>query len=215
MYKGDKTIKKSQQEIRRVDFNKKATEYEILEVLEFDSTRKRMSVIIRDLETKQITLYCKGAESFIIKKCKAGNFQQCLSDIEQFGEKGWRTLALAYKEMTESEYREAKDLLTDAYNDILERNKRIAEAFEVIESDLTLIGSTAVEDKLQEDVAVTLETLRRAGIKIWVLTGDKKETAINISNSCKHFARHMEHLIITDLKSPRDIENRLSQFEKQ
>ena len=98
-------------------------------------------------------------------------------------------MALAYKELTEADYAAIKAMLTSAYNDIVARNRLIGEAFELIESGMTLIGSTAIEDKLQEDVALTLETLRRGGIKIWVLTGDKTETAINISNACKHFSQ--------------------------
>lgn len=189
-------------------------EYEILDTLEFDSTRKRMSVIVRDLQTNRITLYCKGAEAFIIKKCIRGNFQQCLSDIEKFGEQGWRTLALSYKDLSESDYQNIKSVLNSAYNNIMNREELIADAFDTIESDLTLIGSTAVEDKLQEDVAVTLETIRRAGIKVWVLTGDKKETAINISNSCKHFSPNMEHLDITGMKCRAQIDMRLRQFSQ-
>lgn len=215
VYKGDRTIKSTKQIIRTVDYKGEPKTWEILEILEFDSTRKRMSVILRDQNTNKIILYCKGAESFIIKKCVAGDVQQCLADIDKFAEQGWRTLALAYKELSEADYQKSKELLNDAYNDILERNERIAAAFESIESGLTLIGSTAVEDKLQEDVAETLESLRKAGIKIWVLTGDKKETAINISNSCKHFSKNMEHLIITDLKTGAEIEARLKLFNKQ
>ncbi len=174
-----------------------------------------MSVILRDRATHRIILYCKGAESFMIKKCISGDFEQTLSTIENFGAQGWRTLALAYKELSEADYTVVKNLLNSAYNDIIDRNTRISMAFDEIESGLALIGSTAVEDKLQENVAETLETIRRAGIKVWVLTGDKKETAINISNSCKHFSSAMEHLDITDLKTRADIEKRLSLFKQQ
>jgi len=151
----------------------------------------------------------------MIKKCISGDFEQTLSTIENFGAQGWRTLALAYKELSEADYTVVKNLLNSAYNDIIDRNTRISMAFDEIESGLALIGSTAVEDKLQENVAETLETIRRAGIKVWVLTGDKKETAINISNSCKHFSSAMEHLDITDLKTRADIEKRLSLFKQQ
>lgn len=112
MYKGDTTIKSTKEIIRKIDFRGVQRSWEILEILEFDSTRKRMSVILRDSVSNRIILYCKGAESFIIKKCTQGDFQQCLSDIEKFGEKGWRTLALAYKEISEAQYLEAKVRLT-------------------------------------------------------------------------------------------------------
>ena len=174
-----------------------------------------MSVILREKSTKRIVLYCKGAEMFVMKKCISGDFKKCNADIDHFAEQGWRTLALATKQITDTEYLEIKNLLNDALNDILDRNKKVALAYDKIESDMQLLGATAVEDKLQEDVAITLETIRLAGIKIWVLTGDKKETAINISNSCKHFAKHMEKLIITDLKTGEEIYERLKNFNEQ
>lgn len=90
----------------------------------------------------------------------------------------------------------------------------LAKCYDEIESGLELLGATAVEDKLQEDVAGTLEKLRRGGIKIWVLTGDKRETAVNISNSCKHFCDSMIKLMLTDLKEPKDIKTRLEHFKK-
>ena len=190
-------------------------QYELLEILDFDSSRKRMSVIIKDLSTKKIILYCKGAESFVIKKCTSGDFQRCMADIDFFAEQGWRTLALASKQLTETEYLKIKNLINEALNDILERNKKISIAYDIIESGMQLLGATAVEDKLQEDVSITLETIRLAGIKIWVLTGDKKETALNISNSCKHFAKHMEKLIITDSKNGKEINETLKLFDKK
>ena len=98
---------------------------------------------------------------------------------------------------------------------VLNREKKLIKAFEDAESGLELIGASAVEDKLQEDVAITLEALRRAGIKIWVLTGDKRETAINISHSCKHFSDEMIKLPITDLTNADDIKARIEMFERQ
>ena len=153
-------------------------EYEMLQILEFDSTRKRMSVIIRDLQKDKILVMCKGAESAIFKNCSTNmaDISRCNADIKRFGEQGWRTLALSIKELTAEEYGVVESNLLDAYNDIVNREEKLEQAYETIESNLKLVGATAVEDKLQEDVANTLESLRRAGIKIWVLTGDKKET---------------------------------------
>ena len=199
--------------IRTIKFFDKYKKYELLDTLEFDSTRKRMSVILRDLETNKLFVYCKGAETFIIKKCTSGDFQTCMRDIDSFAEQGWRTLAFSYKSITEQDYKTMKNNIIEAYNDILNRSEKLALAFENIESGLTLVGATAIEDKLQEDVAITLETIRQAGIKIWVLTGDKKETAINISHSCKHFSNDMEKLIITDLKDRSQIEKLINEFK--
>jgi phospholipid-translocating ATPase len=201
--------------IRTVKINNKDLKYELLQVLEFDSTRKRMSVIVESSDTNQIYLFCKGAESSMFKCCSTGNIQACESDIKRFAHEGWRTLALAYKKLSTQEYKKCALLLKNAYNDILNRNEMLANAYDEIESDMVLLGATAVEDKLQEKVAETLELVRQAGIKVWVLTGDKKETAVNISNSCKHFSDEMVKLDITDLKKHDLIKARLEYFDKQ
>lgn len=199
VFEGDyKDIRSGNKQIRCVKYLKEKKKYEILDILEFDSTRKRMSIILKELETNKIILYCKGAESFVIQNCTQGDFEQCYSDINKFAENGWRTLALSMKELNEKDYFQIKSKLNAAYNDILDRKARIAQVFNEIESDLELIGATAIEDKLQDDVADTLETIRKAGIKVWVLTGDKKETAINISHSCRHFSSDMHKFILTD-----------------
>jgi len=177
-----------------------------------------MSVILKEIETNKIIVYCKGAESFVIKNCidnsnGNSNFEQCYSDINRFAENGWRTLALSMKQISEEEYKQIKIKLNSAYNDILDRKNKISQIFDEIESNLTLIGATAIEDKLQDDVADTLETIRMAGIKVWVLTGDKKETAINISHSCKHFSNDMNNkFILTDETDSVKIKNELIKF---
>jgi phospholipid-translocating ATPase len=189
--------------------------YELLDVLEFDSNRRRMSVTIRDLQDGRIMLLCKGAESAIFKSCTSGDLSRCNADIKKFAEKGWRTLACGYRYMSEEEYRVASAKLTDAFNDINNRKKRLADVYDDIESGLSLIGATAVEDKLQEQVADTLEFLREGGIKVWVLTGDKKETAINISNSCKHFNNDMVRMDLAGLKDVGQIKKKLSFFKNR
>lgn len=105
-------------------------------------------------------------------------------------------------------------MLNEAYNDLTKREEKLKSVFEKVETNFQLIGATAVEDRLQEDVPATLEALRRAGIKIWVLTGDKKETAINISTSCKHFSSDMHKLISTDLDTDEEIKLRLKNQQK-
>lgn len=76
-------------------------------------------------------------------------------------------------------------MYTEALNSLVDRDDRVAEVAEKLEFDFDLVGSTALEDKLQDGVPETIEMIRNAGIKLWVLTGDKIETAINIGYSCK------------------------------
>jgi phospholipid-translocating ATPase len=84
VYQGDQNIKSTKQIIRTVEHRGEARNWEILEILEFDSTRKRMSVILREQATSRIVLYCKGAESFVVNKCIKGDVNQCLADIKRF-----------------------------------------------------------------------------------------------------------------------------------
>lgn len=77
-----------------------------------------------------------------------------------------------------------------------DREKKMEEVQDIIEQNLTLVGATAIEDKLQDKVGETIEYLRKTGIKVWVLTGDKIETAINIGISCRLINNKMEKLIV-------------------
>lgn len=172
-----------------------------MHILEFDSIRKRMSVITKCLESKKIFVFTKGAEDSIFSICKIeSGIDEYQRAIDSFAMHGWRTLALAFKEITQDDYEFYEGLLNEAFNDISDKHKEtVRKVYETIEKDLNLIGCTAVEDRLQEGVSSTLVDLQRAGIKIWVLTGDKKQTAINISDSCKHFSQTMKKMVLTDL----------------
>jgi magnesium-transporting ATPase (P-type) len=180
VYEGDTKVKSSSKTIRAVKFSPRKSNnqrgerrtYEILHILDFDPTRKRMSVIVNDMKSNEKILFCKGADNFIFKKCRADcNVESCSKSITYFSKKGWRTLALTYRILSETEYEFYDNLLISSSNDITNREIRMSAAFEEIESNLILVGATAIEDKLQDDVEDTLESLRMAGLKIWVLTG--------------------------------------------
>lgn len=160
-----------------------AERYVPLKVLEFNSTRKRMSVIVRTPEGK-VVLYCKGADSVIYARLAANhdpNVQEATSrDLESFANGGLRTLCVAYRYLDEQEYLDwsrTYDLATAAMQD---REEEIEKACDLVEKNLTILGVTALEDKLQEGVPETIELLHGAGIKLWILTGDKVQTAIEI-----------------------------------
>ena len=183
--------------------------YELLEILEFNANRRRMSVIVRDLQMNQIMLLCKGAESAIFKCCVEGEISKCDANVKQFAQDGYRTLALAYKLLNEKEFQMIAEKIKKAYGNIIMRNTMLAQAFDEIEQQLILVGATAVEDKLQEKVSETIEFMREGGIKVWVLTGDKMETAINISNSCKHFDSNMIKMELTEFENMIILENKI------
>uniref|UniRef100_A0A0V0IZF0 Phospholipid-transporting ATPase n=1 Tax=Solanum chacoense TaxID=4108 RepID=A0A0V0IZF0_SOLCH len=178
--------------------------YKILNVLEFNSTRKRMSVIVKD-EDGKILLLSKGADSIMFERLgKSGRRfeQETREHVNEYADAGLRTLILAYRELSEEEYNTFNEKFLEAKNSVSEDRESIIDAVtDKIEKDLILLGATAVEDKLQPGVPDCIDKLAQAGIKIWVLTGDKMETAINIGYACSLLRQGMNQIIIT-LESP-------------
>uniref|UniRef100_A0A8C4Y6R0 Phospholipid-transporting ATPase n=1 Tax=Gopherus evgoodei TaxID=1825980 RepID=A0A8C4Y6R0_9SAUR len=173
--------------------------FELLEMLSFDSVRRRMSVIVRSV-AGDIFLFCKGADSSIFPRVTEGKIDQIRSRVERNAVEGLRTLCVAYKKFTRKEYDSVCKLLQNAKLALHDREKKLAEAYEQIEKDLILLGATAVEDQLQEKAADTIEALQKAGIKVWVLTGDKMETAAATCYACKLFRRNTQLLELTTKK---------------
>ncbi|XP_034398992.1 phospholipid-transporting ATPase IA isoform X3 [Cyclopterus lumpus] len=173
--------------------------YELLHVLEFTSTRKRMSVIMRTPSGK-IRLYCKGADTVIYDRlADSSRYKEItLKHLEQFATEGLRTLCFAVADVSESSYQQWLEIHHRACTSLQNRSLKLEESYELIEKNLQLLGATAIEDKLQDKVPETIETLMKADIKIWILTGDKQETAINIGHSCKLLTKNMGMLVINE-----------------
>ncbi|XP_077216942.1 putative phospholipid-transporting ATPase 4 isoform X2 [Tasmannia lanceolata] len=175
-------------------------EFKVLNLLEFSSKRKRMSVIVRD-EGGQILLLCKGADSIIFERlAKNGRVyeEDTTRHLNEYGEAGLRTLVLAYRKLDESEYSAWNSEFFKAKTTIgPERDALLERVADLMEKDLILIGATAVEDKLQKGVPQCIDKLAQAGLKIWVLTGDKMETAINIGFACSLLRQGMKQIVIS------------------
>ncbi|KAJ6769383.1 putative PHOSPHOLIPID-TRANSPORTING ATPASE [Salix koriyanagi] len=190
--------------------------YEILNVLEFNSTRKRQSVVCR-YPNGRLVLYCKGADTVIYERLASGNDdlkKVNRAHLEQFGSAGLRTLCLAYRDLSPETYESWNEKFIQAKSSLRVRETKLDEVAELIEKDLILIGSTAIEDKLQEGVPACIETLSRAGIKVWVLTGDQMGTAINIAYACNLINNEMKQFIISsETDAIREVENRGDQVE--
>jgi len=103
--------------------------------------------------------------------------------VDKFADTGLRTLFLAEKTIDKRIYDDWNIKAQAAKMEIQNREEKVAAVDELIETDLELIGATAIEDRLQDEVADTIRFIKNAGIKVWVLTGDKIETAINIGIS--------------------------------
>ncbi|KAF1815463.1 phospholipid-translocating P-type ATPase [Eremomyces bilateralis CBS 781.70] len=116
---------------------------------------------------------------------EAAVFERCFQHINDFATEGLRTLLYGFRFLTADEYSTWKKVYLDATTSLVDRQNMIEQAGELIETDLELAGATAIEDKLQKGVPEAIDKLRRANIKMWMLTGDKRETAINIGHSCR------------------------------
>lgn len=180
--------------------------FRLLNILEFTSARKRMSVILRRLpgtigrdsaevdadsitvdnekerEDGPLLLLSKGADNVIFERL-VPDAQQSLREtteaqLDEFARSGLRTLTLAWKTVPEEEYKAWAKRYQTATAAIDDREGQIESVSDEIEGGLTLLGATAIEDRLQDGVPETIADLKRAGIKIWVATGDKLETAV-------------------------------------
>uniref|UniRef100_A0AAQ5Z6Z7 Phospholipid-transporting ATPase n=1 Tax=Amphiprion ocellaris TaxID=80972 RepID=A0AAQ5Z6Z7_AMPOC len=170
--------------------------YSLLAILDFNNIRKRMSVIVRNPEGR-IRLYCKGADTVLLDRLHPFLFKKKnQTNPNLYAADGLRTLALAYRDLSEDEWESWSEShrFADKATDC--REDRLAAAYEQIEQDMMLLGATAIEDKLQEGVPETIAVLSLANIKIWVLTGDKQETAVNIGYSCKMLTDDMTEVFI-------------------
>ena len=189
--------------------------YDLLCVLDFDNVRKRMSVIVQ--KDGRRVLLCKGADSLVmelIDRRSRDMGEKVKAQLHEYAGTGLRTLVLASKEIDDDLWTYWSQKYHAASTSLDNREKKMAECYEEIETNLSLIGATAIEDKLQDGVPQTIKNLGKAGIKLWVLTGDKQETAINIGYSCNMLTDTMEEFIV-DAESPSEVKQQLIQVKQQ
>ncbi|KAJ7137876.1 phospholipid-translocating ATPase [Mycena epipterygia] len=189
--------------------------FELLNILEFTSARKRMSVILRKLGNSaakggpegngadgegRLFLLSKGADNVIFDRLKKGTADELKAQTEkhldEFAGNGLRTLTLAYKVLHEAEYAAWNDRYHEATVALDNREELIETVSDEIEHDLRLLGATAIEDRLQDGVPETIADLKRAGIKVWVATGDKLETAIAIGHSTNLIGKESNIIVL-------------------
>ncbi|XP_074979296.1 phospholipid-transporting ATPase IK [Caretta caretta] len=169
--------------------------YSLLAMLDFNSVRKRMSILVRDPEGK-IRLYTKGADVVILERLHEDGPTRAFTQLalDSFAEETLRTLCLASKEVKEEDYIEWSKKHHEASVLLQNRAQELDKVYEEMEQDLQLLGATAIEDKLQDGVPETIQLLKKGNIKVWVLTGDKQETAVNIGFACRLLSDDMQIL---------------------
>ncbi|KAF7668362.1 hypothetical protein LDENG_00016180, partial [Lucifuga dentata] len=162
-------------------------QYQLLALLDFTSKRRRMSVLVREPDG-ELKLYCKGADIVILERLEKDCPHQEKTEraLELFAQACLRTLCVAVRSVSEASWEQwSKTLALSASMKTCDRETLLENLYDDMERELQLLGVTAIEDRLQEGVPETIALLQQAGLKVWVLTGDKKETAVNIGYSCK------------------------------
>lgn len=179
--------------------DKSILSYEILNVLPFDSSRKCMSIVVRHPLTGEIILYSKGADSTVLASLTSSDENSMTAtkirqQLNSYARQGLRTLVMARRSLTQQEYESWRQMYSEAELSTENRERRIRDSYASLENHLTLLGATGIEDKLQAGVPETMAALVNAGIVVWVLTGDKPETAVNVAYSARLFSPAMQLL---------------------
>ncbi|PCH37630.1 phospholipid-translocating P-type ATPase [Wolfiporia cocos MD-104 SS10] len=183
-------------------FSEEYERYELLNILEFNSARKRMSVIVRKLDEEEgdrMFVLTKGADNVVFERLTSGSGDLKAATeghLDEFASEGLRTLTLAYKVITEDDYEAWNRKYVEASVSLESREEKVEAVYEEVERDLILLGATAIEDRLQDGVPETIADLKIAGIKVWVATGDKVETAIAIGHSTNLIGREDNIIVI-------------------
>ena len=183
-------------DVSHTDVNIFTMQFKVYRRMEFSSDRKRMSVLLRDPRDGTVKLFTKGADSVIEERLDLEQSDQevidCAKDfIARSSSQGFRVLLMGMRVLSQSELSEFEAEVKAAEVDVENREALLMEAYDRLERGFVLLGATAVEDRLQDEVPETIADLQEAGIRIWMLTGDKLETAENIGYSC--------HLLTPDM----------------
>ena len=188
-------IGRTDKEIKIRDSADNIEEFEILANFPFSSDTKRMGIVLKNKKYGHIIYYLKGAESIMVKFVKKEYISYITENAENLATKGLRTLVLTQKIIPQEEFDEWNKEYKEALTAMEHRQEKISQVVSKLENNMEFLCVTGVEDLLQDDVATTIDNLRNAGMKVWMLTGDKVETATCISISAGIKAK--QHKIYT------------------
>ena len=212
-----KLIQRTDKEIKIKNISNNIEEYKILANFPFSSDTKRMGIILQNKKHNHIIFYLKGAENIMMKFVKNDYVGYIKENAENLATKGLRTLVLTQKLLTQEFFDNWYEEYSQALTSMDNRKEKIRNAISKLENDMDFLCVTGVEDLLQDDVATTIDNLRNAGMKLWMLTGDKVETAtcISISAGLKAKNHRIYTIIYDDIKDPQNKNNEIKQFNKK
>uniref|UniRef100_A0A8C5PC15 Phospholipid-transporting ATPase n=1 Tax=Leptobrachium leishanense TaxID=445787 RepID=A0A8C5PC15_9ANUR len=185
----------------------------ILQIFPFTSESKRMGIIVREESSGDITFYMKGADIAMTSIVQYNDWLE--EECGNMAREGLRTLVVAKKSLSEEQYQDFENRYNQAKLSIHDRGLKVAAVVESLEREMELLCLTGVEDQLQADVRPTLEMLRNAGIKIWMLTGDKLETATCIAKSSHLVSRNQDIHIFRPVSNRGEAHLELNAFRRK
>ncbi|XP_066600374.1 probable phospholipid-transporting ATPase IIB isoform X2 [Prorops nasuta] len=193
--------------------NGKILNYTILQIFPFTSETKRMGIIVKEESSSEIVFYLKGADVVMAGIVQYNDWLE--EECGNMAREGLRTLVVAKKTLTEEQYLDFEVRYNAARMAVSDRASRITAVIESLEREMELLCVTGVEDTLQDRVRPTLEVLRNAGIKIWMLTGDKLETATCIAKSSCLVSRTQGLHVFKSVVTRTDAHLELNTFRKK
>jgi phospholipid-translocating P-type ATPase (flippase) len=156
--------------------------YKIVRFFEFDNLRRRSSIVILNECDDSVSVFVKGSDDAVLPRClPSPATSETEASLQFYARQSLRTLVFGHKKMTKTDW----DQMVAQYpvsKDLIEE----------VESGLTLLGCTGTEDRLQDGVQGSIQRMRTAGISVWMITGDKLDTAIEISKSANLIAPTMK-----------------------
>ena len=187
--------------------------YDILQVFPFTSESKRMGIIVRDKSSGEILFYMKGADVVMSTIVQYNDW--LMEEVDNMAREGLRTLVVAKKILTEEQYVDFEQRYQAAKLSVVNRSAQVAAVVESLQRDMKLLCVTGVEDRLQDNVRQTLEMLRNAGVKIWMLTGDKLETATCIAKSSKLVSKTQDIHVFKNVTNRSEAHHELNVFRRK
>ena len=187
--------------------------YTILQIFPFTSETKRMGIIVKDEKTNEIVFYMKGADVVMSSIVQYNDWLD--EEVDNMAREGLRTLVVAKKSLTNEQYSDFEQRYTNAKLAVVNRSAQVAAVIESLERDMELLCVTGVEDRLQDKVRITLEQLRNAGIKVWMLTGDKLETATCIAKSSRLVSKTQTIHVFKNVTNRMEAHNEMNAFRRK
>ncbi|CDW80139.1 probable phospholipid-transporting atpase iib-like [Stylonychia lemnae] len=205
-------LERDRAQVQIKNSDNKYENYEVLANFPFSSETKKMSILVRQKDTGRIIYYVKGAEVVMETKVKPAQRAPLLEFCESLAMEGLRTLVIAQKVLTAHDCELFLQNYKAAASRLKQREQFIQAAVSELEHDLEFLGVTGVEDKLQNNVQLTIESLKSAGIQVWMLTGDKVETATSIAISAGLKSRRHQLYFMRELDDPKLVQDHLKEF---